>query len=79
MKWSPASLNGLQYALGSWIVEGDGKNATALSPFSLSGAWPIVDWKRRYAFFIMPKESMKEPSRNTYTELKQEVDGYFKK
>jgi len=73
-RYTPKSVAGFNYALGSWVIdEGNENIASALSAPSLSGTWPAVDWCRGYAFLVITKSS-NEPKREDFLLMKDGVD-----
>jgi CubicO group peptidase (beta-lactamase class C family) len=75
IKYAPKAEEGLNYALGSWVVEegGDGE-ATALAGSALYGTWPVVDWCHGYACLVFTKSLETEQKKEVYTEMKETVD-----
>jgi CubicO group peptidase (beta-lactamase class C family) len=76
IKSVPTEGQGLNYALGSWVLEEkDGKAISATCP-SLFGTWPMISYCKGYALFVMVKEPMKdEPKAAPYISLKEILDG----
>lgn len=73
IKSAPKPATGLNYTLGSWILEEQGGKPSALSAAGFNGAWPVLDLCRGYALFILAKADIEEKP-GTYTELKKIVD-----
>lgn len=73
----PKAASGYTYALGAWALAHDGNAATALVSPSLFGAWPAVDFCRRYALLLLPKELLDAHKRDAYEELKKLTDARF--
>jgi hypothetical protein len=75
MKNVPASMQGLNYTLGSWAIDkdGNGKVLSATSP-SLSGTWPIVDLCRGYSLVLITSPLQNPPAKEFYLDLKSIVD-----
>lgn len=75
IKYAPKTGEGLGYAFGSWVVE-EGKDgeANVLSGAALYGTWPMVDWSRKYVFLLVTKETIAEPKREIYLEMKDGID-----
>ena len=71
----PKPVDGMDYALGSWILEDDasGNVQSAAAP-SLSGTWPIVDLCRGYALVILADHLKDVPDKNFYLDIKSIVD-----
>jgi CubicO group peptidase (beta-lactamase class C family) len=72
MKYSPKETEGLQYGLGQWISDTDGKT-TFTSP-SFSGTWPFIDKCRNYACIILVQNPLKEDKKETYLQVKEIID-----
>jgi len=79
VKYAPRSAEGFGYALGSWVIEEDGKgNATSLASPGLFGTWPVIDWKRGYAVIFFVKSFLGEQKADAYMELKKVIDKNIK-
>ena len=78
IKYAPKAMEGLNYAMGEWILESNakGKTTAAVVP-SLQGIWPMIDLCRGYACIIFTKELKEEPDTNTYTDIKTTIDKSF--
>ncbi len=78
IKYAPKTVEGLNYAMGEWILETNakGKTIAAAAP-SLQGTWPMIDLCRGYACVIFTKELREEPARNTYMDIKATIDKSF--
>jgi len=75
IKYAPRSAEGFGYALGSWVVEEDGKGtASSLASPGLFGTWPMIDWKRGYAVIFFVKSYLGEQKADAYMELKKVID-----
>jgi CubicO group peptidase (beta-lactamase class C family) len=80
IKYAPRSAEGFGYALGSWVIEEDGKgNATSLASPGLFGTWPMIDWKRGYTVIFFVKSFLGEQKADAYMELKRVIDNSVKK
>ena len=44
IKYAPKAATGFNYALGSWVMEENNGEATALACPGLFATWPMVDW-----------------------------------
>lgn len=75
--YAPASANGFQYALGSWVIESKDGRATSLTSPGLFGSWPMVDFEKGYAYLVVVKNFLKEERAGIHVELKRELDGVF--
>ena len=76
IKYAPAAGEGLNYALGEWILEADaeGGGLVVASP-GLFGTWPLVDIGRNYAANFFVKNLLSgEQKKEIYTELKNSID-----
>ncbi|MBS1620485.1 MAG: beta-lactamase family protein [Bacteroidetes bacterium] len=75
IKYAPKSADGFNYALGSWVLEGDGgKKANVLSSPGLFGTWPVVDFCRGYAYIVFVKNLQTEGRTDLNLEIKKEID-----
>jgi CubicO group peptidase (beta-lactamase class C family) len=74
IKYAPKTAEGLNYALGSWVLEAKGNEATALACPGLFGTWPMVDWCRGYACIIFVKTLLGEQKKDAYIEMKSAID-----
>lgn len=75
VKFGPRALTGVNYALGSWVLENKDGEATALLSSGIFGIYPVVDWCRGYAFLFLPKELLKEQEAETIQQIKGAIDG----
>lgn len=78
IKVAPITTAGLNYALGSWVLE-EGKDgeANVLYNPSLSGIWPMVDWCRGFAFLLITKSAQDEPNKDTIAAMKDAINKKF--
>lgn len=74
IKYAPKSAEGFMYALGSWVIEGNGGTATSLASPGLFGTWPMVDFSRGYACLFFVKDLLGEQKADVYLELKKVID-----
>lgn len=80
VKYAPRSAEGFGYALGSWVIEDDGKgNATSLASPGLFGTWPMIDWKRGYAVIFFVKSFLGEQKADAYMDLKKVIEKSVRK
>jgi len=75
MKNLPKPIEGMDYALGSWIMEEDanGNVQSATAP-SLMGTWPIVDLCRGYELVVLADHLKDVPGKEFYNDIKSIVD-----
>jgi CubicO group peptidase (beta-lactamase class C family) len=74
IKYAPKSAAGLNYALGSWVIEeNDGKSIALASP-GLFGTWPMIDRCRGYASLVLVKSLLGEERAEIHGELKTAID-----
>ncbi len=75
MKYSPPCMQGLDYALGAWVLEKDnnGKPTCFTAP-SLTGTWPVMDLCRGYACIIFTKGNGSEDKKQVFTGIKAVID-----
>lgn len=81
MKEVPKALAPFYPTLGAWGIEGGegmGQSASALAAPGLTGAWPMVDFVRGYAFVLLPKSFTGEQNTNVYLGLKSVLDAEIK-
>lgn len=75
VKYAPAPVAGLNYALGEWILETNAQGkASAVAVPSLQGTWPMIDLCRGYACVIFTNERSGEENRNIYMDIKATID-----
>jgi len=75
VKYAPKPAEGLNYALGAWILETDAQGkASALAVPSLMGTWPIIDLCRGYACVVFARQIPGEQTRDLYMDIKATVD-----
>lgn len=75
IKYAPKAATGFNYALGSWVVESQNGEATALASPGLFGTWPMVDWSRGYACLFFAKTLLGEQKADAYMQMKGAIDG----
>lgn len=74
VKFTPKGTEGLHYGFGAWLFEEDGSgNGTLLASPSLTGTWPYVDKKNKYAAILLAPSS-KEEGKEMFTLFKSAVD-----
>lgn len=74
VKYTPKGTEGLHYGFGAWLFEEDGSgNGTVISSPSLTGTWPYVDKKNKYAAILLAPSS-KEEGKELFTQFKAAVD-----
>ena len=74
IKYAPQAATGFKYALGSWVIEGNNEEATALASPGLFGTWPMVDWCRGYAVIFFAKTLLGEQKADAYMKMKEAID-----
>jgi CubicO group peptidase (beta-lactamase class C family) len=77
-RYTPKAAEGFDYALGSWVVEGNNGVATALASPGLFGTWPMVDFCRGYAYILFVKNFLGEDRANAHLEIKALIDEKIK-
>ena len=77
-RYSPKAAEGFDYALGSWVVEGNDGVATALASPGLFGTWPMVDFCRGYAYILFVKNFLGEERAAAHLEIKALIDEKIK-
>ena len=73
-RYVPKAAEGFNYALGSWVIEEKGGNATALASPGLFGTWPMVDFCHGYAYILFVKNFLGEERANAHLEIKKLID-----
>lgn len=75
IKSPPKSMQGYDYALGSWVMEADAnaKSTIMVCP-SFTGTWAVVDYCRGYAYFILSKKEFDEDKVEVNKQLKSVLD-----
>lgn len=74
IKFVPKAATGFNYALGSWVVESNNEEATALASPGLFGTWPMVDWCHGYAVVFFAKTLLGEQKADAYMKMKEAID-----
>jgi len=74
IKFAPKAATGFNYALGSWVIEDNNGEATALASPGLFGTWPMVDWCRGYACVFVAKTLLGEQKADAYLDMKAAID-----
>lgn len=74
IKYAPKSANGFNYALGSWVLENQATQATALASPGLFGTWPMIDFCRGYAYLVFVKNVLGEERADIHLEMKKIID-----
>jgi CubicO group peptidase (beta-lactamase class C family) len=75
VKYTPKGTEGLHYGLGAWLMEEDGNGrGSILSSPSLTGTWPYIDRKNKYAAILLVKPRQTEQEKEIYTQFKAAVD-----
>jgi hypothetical protein len=77
-RFVPKAAEGFDYALGSWVVEGQEGVATALASPGLFGTWPMVDFCHGYAYILFVKNYLGEERASAHLEIKQVIDEKIK-
>ena len=75
VKHTPKGTEGLHYGFGAWLMEEDAQgNGTVIASPSLTGTWPYIDRKNKYAAILLVKSSSDEQGKELYTQFKAAVD-----
>jgi CubicO group peptidase (beta-lactamase class C family) len=77
-RYVPKAAEGFNYALGSWVVEEKGGNATALASPGLFGTWPMIDFCRGYAYILFVKNYLGDERANAHLKIKKVIDEAIK-
>ena len=73
IKGAPKPVAGLSYAMGAWVVGVENDHPEAFTTGGLGGAFPVVDWKRKYAFIVLPKDAPEQKT-DPYMPMKAAID-----
>jgi CubicO group peptidase (beta-lactamase class C family) len=85
VRYAPKAATGYTYAFGAWAMEtepftSDGKRiASVLACPGLFGTWPLIDFRREYAYIVFVKNLLGEERAETHKELKKVVDSILDK
>jgi len=75
IKYTPPTAEGLNYALGEWVLETDAQGVSiAVASPGLFGTWPMVDNCHGYACIIFVKTLQREQRREIYSDIKHTID-----
>ncbi|MBX2920969.1 MAG: beta-lactamase family protein [Chitinophagaceae bacterium] len=75
VKFTPKGTEGLHYGFGAWLFVEDGSgNGTVLSSPSLSGTWPYIDRKNKYAAILLVKPQSGDQDKELFIQFKSAVD-----
>ncbi|MBC7905069.1 MAG: beta-lactamase family protein [Gemmatimonadaceae bacterium] len=78
VKYMPKLAQGLDFGFGLWVLEKDSKGkATAVASPGIFGAWPMIDYCRGYAAFLLPKSMLGEQRSELYISIREAVNGQF--
>jgi CubicO group peptidase (beta-lactamase class C family) len=73
-RYSPKAAEGFDYALGSWVIEGNDGIATSVASPGLFGTWPMIDFCRGYAYILFVKNFLGEERAAAHLEIKKVID-----
>ncbi|HEX2607071.1 MAG TPA: serine hydrolase [Flavisolibacter sp.] len=74
IKSAPKTVTGLDYALGTWVLEANGNAANVLIAPSYTGSWIQIDWCRNYAFVLLTKNESGDQKLQPYLDMKASID-----
>ncbi len=77
LKYAPASAEGFNYALGSWVIEEKDGKPNALASPGLFGTWPMIDYCRGYAYILFVKNFLGDEKAEAHMEIKKVIDEQF--
>ncbi|MBL7762909.1 MAG: serine hydrolase [Chitinophagaceae bacterium] len=78
IKSPPKSMQGYDYAMGSWVMEADANaKSIVLSCPSFTGTWPVIDYCRGYAYLILSKKLFEEDKAEVNKQVKSVLDEKF--
>ncbi|HET7897120.1 MAG TPA: hypothetical protein VFL47_05610, partial [Flavisolibacter sp.] len=67
---APKAMQGYAFALGSWAED----DANVLVLPGWNGTWPAIDFKRGYAFVVLPQNFSGEQYAAPYAAIKEAID-----
>jgi CubicO group peptidase (beta-lactamase class C family) len=72
----PKTTQGFTFSLGSWVADNTapGNQASLLALPNFKGAWPMVDFSRKYALVVLAKDFTGEQKAELYLNLKNIAD-----
>ena len=72
----PKTTQGFTFSLGSCVVDNTapGKQASVLALPNFKGAWPMIDFSRKYTLVVLPREFKGEQKPELYLNLKNIAD-----
>lgn len=74
IKYAPKLVHGYNHALGSWVVEGENREATILACPGFSGTWPEIDFCRGYASLVFVKNLVSEQKTDIYSGMRTAIE-----
>lgn len=75
VKYTPPGTEGWHYGFGAWLAEEDGQgNGTVLTGPSLTGTWPYIDKKNKYAAILLVESGSDEQGNEIFKQFKTAVD-----
>ncbi|MFN5423485.1 MAG: serine hydrolase domain-containing protein [bacterium] len=74
VRYTPEQGKGLNYSLGSWILEDENGKGTVFAAPGAFGTWPWIDTKRKYVGIIFAKSLSGEQKKDLYFRMKEITD-----
>ncbi len=75
VKYTPPGTEGWHYGFGAWLPEEDGQgNGTVITSPSLTGTWPYIDKKNKYAALLLVQSGSDEQGNEIFKQFKAAVD-----
>ena len=74
VRFTPEQGKGLNYSLGSWILEEENGEGIVFAAPGAFGTWPWVDTKRKYVGIIFAKSLSGDQKRDIYFRMKEITD-----
>ncbi len=74
VKFTPPGTEGWKYGLGAWLVEDDGGQGTVVTSPSLTGTWPYIDKKNKYAALLLVKSPSGENGSEMFVQFRTAVN-----
>lgn len=75
VKYTPPGTEGWHYGFGAWLPEEDAQgNGTVITSPSLTGTWPYIDKKNKYAAILLVQSGSDEQGNEIFKQFKTAVD-----
>lgn len=74
VKFTPPGTEGWKYGMGAWLVEDEGGQGTVVTSPSLTGTWPFIDKKNKYAALLLVKSPSGENGSEMFVQFRTAVN-----